>query len=77
MEDDVPMPEVLPDDLEEALRKRVLNANDRSHLCRLVVGYLIQKKKASNAHLKVAANKMAKRFSPIKRHTDPANVSED
>ncbi|KAK3915252.1 Chloroplast envelope quinone oxidoreductase-like protein [Frankliniella fusca] len=69
--DDIPMPNVLPDSVNEALARRHLEGKHRSVICRAVVHKLLDENKASNEHLKVAARKIKKKYSPMKRLTDP------
>lgn len=70
------MPNALPDEVNDALATRHLEARHRSFICRAVVRKLIDSGKASNAHLLKAASKIRKRYSPMKRATDPQGVSK-
>lgn len=68
------MPAVLPDNVNKALKSKVLEAKHRSHICRAVVRKCIEERKDSNRHLKKAASKIIKKYSPMKRKMDPDAV---
>lgn len=65
----------MSDDLKKALKVGVLDRNQRSTLCRDVVYHLINQGIHSNDHLKAAATKMVEVYAPMKRLSDPLNVS--
>lgn len=69
------MPARLPDDLSAALKANNLNANQRGSLCRLVVHGLSFIGRDSNDDMALAADTMVKTYPPMRRQSDPANVS--
>lgn len=68
------MPARLPDDIEKALKANKLTANQRSVLCRTVVHGLSFLGRDSNDDLMLAAEKIIKKYPPMKRSNDPDNV---